>query len=128
MSLSYLGYRLKIGNTIIGKELIEKGSYSFVKNKRISNDWKDAALVQHQQVLDNRKVIISFNLIARNLTEQDSIKDIFTSQENLSVQYWDDYACEYKTGTFYMDAPVITHLNAINGINYAPTTIKLTEY
>lgn len=130
MSLNYSGYRVKIGNTIISNDLIQKGTYSFIKNKRIPGDWKDAAQIQHQQVLDNRKVTISFSLRERSLTEQDSVKGIFTSQENLSVQYWDDYACEYQTGTFYMDAPSISHLNTAggNGINYAATQIKLTEY
>ena len=130
MSLTYLGYRVKIGNTIISNDLIQKGSYNFVKNKRIPSDWKDAAQIQHQQVLDNRKVTISFSLRERKLTEQDDIKAIFTTQENLTVKYWDDYACEYKEGTFYMDAPTITHRTAAveGGLLYASTPIKLTEY
>ena len=128
MSLTYLGYRVKIGNTIISNDLIQKGSYNFVKNKRIPSDWKDAAQIQHQQVLDNRKVTISFSLRERDLSEQDTVKGIFTTQENLTVKYWDDYACEYKEGTFYMDAPTITHRNTSGGINYAATPIKLTEY
>lgn len=130
MSLTYAGYRVKIGNTIISNDLIAKGSYSFIKAKRIPGDWKDAAQIQHQQVMDNRKVIISFSLRERKITEQDDIKAIFTTQENLTVKYWDDYACEYKEGTFFMDAPAISHLNTAveGGLLYAATQIKLTEY
>ena len=130
MSLTYAGYRVKIGNTIISNDLIAKGSYNFIKAKRIPGDWKDAAQIQHQQVMDNRKVIISFSLRERKITEQDDIKAIFTTQENLTVKYWDDYACEYKEGTFFMDAPAISHLNTAveGGLLYAATQIKLTEY
>lgn len=128
MSLSYAGYRVKIGNQIINNNLIQKGSYSFVKEKRIPSSWEDVNKYEHQQVNSARKVVITFSLIERDLTEQDSIKSIFATQENLSVQYWDDYACEYKSGTFYMDAPKISHRNTIGGLRYNATPIKLTEY
>ena len=130
MSLTYLGYRVKIGNTIISNDLIKKGSYSFVKSKRMAADWEDAVKTEHQNMMTKRKVKISFSIRERGLTEQDTIKDIFQSEEGLSVTYWDDYDCEYKTGTFYMEAPEIQHLNTANGdgIMYAATPIKLTEY
>ena len=128
MSLTYAGYRLIVGSTTISNDLIKKGSYSFIKQKRVANSFNDAALVEHQQVLDDRKVVISFSLIERDLDEQDSIKGIFDTQENISVTYWDDYECKYNTGTFYMNAPQITHRNTIGGINYDATPITLTEY
>lgn len=128
MSLTYAGYRLIVGGTTISNDLIQKGSYSFVKQKRIATEFKDSVLTDHQQVLPNRKVIISFSLRERNLEEQDSVKGIFATQENVSVTYWDDYECTYKTGTFYMDAPQITHRNTVGGINYNSTPITLTEY
>lgn len=128
MSYTYDGYRIKIGNTIISNDLIQKGSYQFQKAKRMASNWNDAAIVEHQSITDNRKVIIQFNLRERDLNEQDSIKGIFSTQENIKCKYWDDYACEYKETWFYMDAPQIQHRNTIGGINYSPTTIKLTEY
>ena len=129
MSLSYLGYRVKIGNTIISNDLIKKGSYSFVKGKRMVADWEDAVKTEHQNLMTKRKVKISFSLRERDLAEQDSIKGIFQSEENLPVTYWDDYDCEYKSGTFFMEAPEIQHENtAVGGIFYATTPIKLTEY
>ena len=129
MSLSYLGYRVKIGNTIISNDLIKKGSYSFVKGKRMAADWEDAVKTEHQNLMTKRKAKISFSLRERDLAEQDSIKGIFQSEENLTVTYWDDYDCEYKSGTFFMEAPEIQHENtAVGGIFYATTPIKLTEY
>jgi hypothetical protein len=62
------------------------------------------------------------------LTEQESVKGLFESQENLTITFWDDYDCVYRTSVFYMDAPDIQHLNTVGGINYAATPIKLTEY
>ena len=128
MSDTYLGYRVKIGDTIISNDLIAKGSYSFVKEKRIASDWKDANLKQHQLVSDTRKVVISFNLRERDLTEQRTLTGIFATQENLLVTFWDDYDCTYKSSYFFMDAPKIQHRNSIGGINYSATSIKLTEY
>lgn len=126
--MSYDGYRVKIGSTIISNDMIQKGSYSFIKEKRMPASWNDASMYEHQQVQSKRKVSITFNIRERDMTEQDSIKGIFATEENISVKYWDDYDCEYKEGTFYMQAPTITHRNTIGGIRYAATTIKLTEY
>lgn len=128
MSNTYLGYRVKIGNTIISNDLIQKGSYNFVKAKRICRTWNDADLKEHQDISATRKVTISFSLRERSLTEQETIKDIFATQENLTITYWDDYDCSYQSSTFFMDAPNIQHLNTVGGINYAATPITLTEY
>lgn len=128
MSISYADYRVKIGDTIINNTLIQKGSYSFTKEKRIVSTWTDAEAVEHQKVLPDRKVHIKFSLRERDLTEQDSIKGIFATQENIIVTYWDDFLCEYKSSTFYMQAPVITHRNTIGGLNYDATAIDLVEY
>ena len=128
MSLTYEGYRVKIGNTIISNDLIQKGSYSFVKSKRIAADWEDAVKTQHQNMMTKRKVRITFSIRERSLTEQDSIKGIFGTEENITVKYWDEYDCVYREGTFFMDAPEISHRNTVGGINYASTSIKLTEY
>lgn len=126
--MSYLGYRLIINGTQIDNDLIQKGTYEFTKEKRIPSSWKDVNELEHQQVISNRKVRISFAVRERDLTEQASIAGIFSLQENIPVTYWDDFACAYATGTFYMEAPKINHRNTIGGINYAATTIVLKEY
>ena len=128
MSLTYADYRLIVNGIMIDNTLIQKGSYSFAKEKRIANSFKDAALIEHQQVLPTRKVVINFSLRERDLAEQDSLKGIFGVQENVPVTYWDDYECEYKSSVFYMSTPKFSHRNAIGGLNYAPTPITLTEY
>ena len=126
--MSYLGYRLIVNGTTIYNSMIKTGSYQMTPAKRIVTTWTDANLVEHQEVLSNRKVNISFSLRERNLEEQDSIKGIFALQENIPVTYWDDEDCEYKTGTFYMDAPQFQHRNTIGGINYNATKINLHQY
>jgi hypothetical protein len=127
--MPYAGYRVKIGNTIISNDLIQKGTYSFQKPKRIAGSWKDEQQIEHQQVLSNRKVAISFSIRERELADQETITGIFATQENLTVEYWDDYDCTYKTGTFYMNAPKISHVNSSGGsLFYAATPIQLTEY
>jgi hypothetical protein len=128
MSSAYLGYRLKFGDTIISNDLIQKGTYNFSKEKRILSTWKDAEAVEHQKVLPDRKVHIKFSLRERNLTEQESVTAIFATQDNITITYWDDYACVYDSSTFYMQAPTITHRNTVGGINYDATPIDLVEY
>lgn len=126
--MSYQGYRLIINGTQINNDLIQKGTYEFTKEKRMSADWEDATKTQHQQIVSRRKVVISFSLRERNLSEQESVAGIFATQEDIPVTYWDDYDCSYKTGSFFMKAPKISHRNTIGGINYAATSIQLTEY
>lgn len=127
--MSYAGYRLIINGTTIYSSLIARGTYQFTKNKRMVSIWNDANMIEHQELLSNRKVEISFNLRERTLAEQDAIKGLFALQENIPVTYWDDYDCTYKTGSFFMQAPKITHRNTATGeILYNPTAINLTEY
>lgn len=127
--MSYAGYRLIINGTTIYNSMIAPGTYQFVKNKRKVATWEDANLIEHQELLSNRKVNISFNLRIRTLEEQIAWAGIFALQENIPVTYWDDYDGEYKTGSFYMAAPKITHKTTAAGrILYNPTAINLTQY
>lgn len=126
--MTYNGYRLIINGITIYNSLISKGTYQATPQKRIVAKWEDANLIEHEEVLSNRKMDISFALRERSLDEQDSIKGIFATEENVPVTYWDDRTCAYKTGTFKMEASKFSHRNTIGGINYNPTTIHLVEY
>lgn len=127
--MSYSGYRVMIGENIVPNNVIAKGTYQFQKDKRITGTWKNAAQVEKQDVYSNRKAVISFSIIPMNLTDHEAIKWLFASQENLLVSYWDDYDCEYKTGYFYMERPVMSHGNSQAGsLFYEAIQIKLTEY
>ena len=127
--MSYAGYRLIVNGTTIYNSMIARGTYQFTKTKRMVSTWNDANMIEHQELLSNRKVNISFSLRVRTLEEQDAMKGIFALEENIPVTYWDDYDCTYKTGTFYMQAPKITHSNTATGdILYNATAINLVEY
>lgn len=126
--MTYNGYRLIINGITIYNSLISKGTYQSTPQKRIAAKWEDANLIEHEEVLSNRKMDISFALRERSLDEQDSIKGIFALEENVPVTYWDDKTCTYKTGSFKMEASKFSHRNTIGGINYNPTTIHLVEY
>lgn len=126
--MTYNGYRLIINGITIWNSLVSKGTYQAVPQKRIAASWEDANLIEHEEVLTNRKMDISFALRERSLEEQDSIKGITGLQENIPVTYWDDNSCSYKTGTFKMEAPKFQHKDTIGGIFYKPTAIHLTEY
>lgn len=126
--MTYYNYRLVISGIVITNDLVQKGTYKAIPTKRIVATWEDANLVEHQDILPTRKMDIQFSLRERLLSEQDSIKGIFATQENVSVTYWDDMSCSYKTGTFKMEAPEFSHINTVGGINYAETPIHLIEY
>lgn len=127
--MSYQGYRIKVGDVIIPNLLISKGTYSFKKDKREAGSWQDGNGYEHFEHHKPKQTVIQFSIKERNLEEQASISGIFAEQDNLAVEYWDDYACKYATGTFHMTAPAIKHIEAPgNNIRYATTQIVLTEY
>ncbi len=126
--MTYLGYRLIINDITITNDLVQKGTYKAIPQKRVVDTWLDANMVEHQDVLPTRKMDISFSLRQRNLDEQDYLKGIFIVQENVSVIYWDDASCSYKTGIFRMESPEFSHINTSGGINYEATPIHLIEY
>lgn len=126
--MSYSGYRLIINGIKITNDLIQKGTYKAIPTKRVVASWLDANFIEHQDVLSTRKTDIQFSLRQRSLTEQDSLKNIFARQENINVTYWDDATCDYKTGSFRMEAPEFSHISTVGGINYAETPIHLIEY
>lgn len=129
MSTQYSGFRLSINNTQVDNGIMQKGSYHFMKNKRITGSWTTAAQKEKQDVYDKRKAEIFFQIHPMELEEHEQIKWLFASQENLLVSYWDDYDCEYKTGYFYMDAPDMPHEHSRdNSIRYDKIQIHLTEY
>ena len=71
---------------------------------------------------------IQFSLRQRNLTEQNNLTGLFSTQENIPVTYLDDASCTYKNGTFRMEAPEFSHISTVGGINYEATPIHLIEY
>ena len=127
--MSYNGHRLKINNTNIPSEWVAPGSFNVTPKKRIVQVWTDANQVEHHDVLQNRKTIIQFSVRVRTLADQDRLKGIFADSEGITVEYWDDRTCTYKTGNFYMDDITFAHLNSQAGsLLYGATQIKLTEY
>lgn len=127
--MSYLGYRLKINNTIIYSNWIAPGSYQATPKERLVYSWEDANEKKHRDVLPDPQYEITFSLRERTLAEQISIAPIFSSYENISVTFWDDVNAVYKTGLFFMTRPTFSHKNAQAGsIMYDQTQIVLTEY
>lgn len=127
--MSYDGHRITIGEIDITNDWIAPGTFNITPTKRIIDSWTDADLVEHQDILETRKMVIEFSIRERTLADQLTIAEIFSEQEDISVSYYDDISGTYKNGTFYMDAPKFSHLNTKTGqILYAATPIKLTEY
>ena len=126
--MSYSGYRVKIGSTIIKNTMIAPESYGIVKQERVISTWKDANQIEHRDMADTLKTRISFSIRERTMDEQASIAAIFATLKNLPVEYWDDIAGDYATGTFYMDPPTIQSARFGGSLLYRETPITLTEY
>ena len=125
----YLGYRIIVNGITIPDNMIKRGSFNATPQKRVVYSWVDANKVDHEDILENRKMSINFSLKVRSLSEHEAIKDVFDAEEFVTVTYWDDKSCSYKTGLFKMDAPTFTHRNTLWGdILYEPTQIHLVEY
>lgn len=127
--MSYLGYRIKIGDTIIPNNLIHPGSWEYTPTKKIVKQWEDANGTIHQDIRIIPRGEITFSIRIRSLSDHETIASVFATQENLAVTYWDDVTCAYKTGAFFMDAPSFKHINtSTEQILYDATQIHLTEY
>lgn len=126
--MSYGGYRLQIGNDKIWSEIVEPGSYTATPTTRFVRKWVDANQIEHHDAVGT-KMVIQFSIRVRTMSEQDTIKAMFATKENLSVTYWDDTTSTYQTGTFYMDDMSFNNINSqAQSILYNATPIKLTEY
>lgn len=122
-------YRLKINTADIPSDWVAPGSYSITRQKRVVQTWVDANYVEHHHVASTGKTIISFSLRVRSLADQETFKSILTSQEGITVDYWDDQSCTYKQGSFFMDSVTFNHINSQRAsLLYNDTPIKLTEY
>ena len=126
--MSYAQYRLKIGDTIIKNTMIAPETYSITKQERVIYTWKDANQIEHRDMADALKTKISFSIRERTMSEQADIAPIFATLKNLTVEYWDDIAGDYATGTFYMDPPIIQSVRFGADLIYRETAVILTEY
>lgn len=126
--MDYDNKRVIISGIPVPNSMIAKGSYSFRKEKRKAGAFTNAMGIDFVNYYDARKTIIEFSLRERSLEEQKSISELFELDNIVDVTYWDDYKCAYATGSFYVNAPTINHLSAINNdIQYASTKFKLEE-
>lgn len=132
---SYKGYQLEINGIKlpipddIPFNIVEPGSYSFTKERRIINDWQDANGTFHHEQYPNDRAIISFQIKERTQEQHALLLPLFERYENIEVEYWDDNVMEYKTGLFYMDnVEAISSIATLDNIYYAAIDITLTEY
>lgn len=122
-------YRLKINSTEIPSDWVAPGSFSVTPKKRVVQTWVDANYVEHHHVAASQKTVITFSLRVRTLADQETFKSILTSNENITVDYWDDKTCTAKQGTFFMDDVTFNHINSQRAsLLYNATQITLTEY
>ena len=125
--MSYAGYRVKIGNTIIKETMIAPDSYDTYPFDRIEGTWEDGDDVKHREITGEGKVIV-FSIRERNAADHASIAGIFEYREHISVQVYNDITGNYDTLDCWMEAPHIKTSRNGSTLWYRETQIKLTEY
>lgn len=133
--MAYSGYQVKIGTLKLpcpdgyNITIVENGSYSLVRGKRLVSEWQDANGDYHHETYQKNKATIKFTIKERSQEQQASLSELFESNENINVEYWDDYDQEYKTGVFFVDEiEAITSIATLDKIYYGAINITLTEY
>lgn len=125
----YQGYRIKINGNIIENTMIERGSYSFEKKRRIIREYFDSTGTKHQILSPRETATVTFTLKERNLQEHSVVMKTLEIENNVEVEYWNDKKLKYELGYFKIESYRLEHSNATKGdINYKSTPITLTEY
>lgn len=138
---NYEGYQFKINGTTFPcvninldtwrDVIIETGSYSISSEYPLLEEWTDLNGTIHRQYGTEKKTTISFTIKERSLAQQNLLvsRELFTNRTNLTVEYYDDETCQYKTGRFFMDGPDSTvSIATKDNIYYGKMKIKLVEY
>ena len=126
--MSYAGYRIKIGATIIKNNMMAPDTWNVRKNERVIYTWVDANQYEHREVAPDKKVEINFSIRERSMADQEAIAPIFQTLESLTVEFWDDILQQYVQKTCYMDPPTIQSRAFGPELMYDETPIHLTEY
>lgn len=120
--------RLKIDGIEVTSEMIAKGTFSAVENKRVVEIWTDANMIEHEVIADQPKVEIRFELREHSNEDHASFARLFTKHNNINVRYWSDRLNTYRDAVCRMEPIVFTHRSSYGGgIQYDTTPIALIE-
>lgn len=120
--------RIKIDGINVTSEMISKGTYSAVENKRVVEVWTDANMIEHEIIADQPKVEIRFELREHNIEEHSSFVRILRKHDNINVRYWSDRLNDYRDAVCRMEPVVFTHRSSYGGgIQYDTTPVALIE-
>ena len=131
----YQGYQVKIGTLKLPipdgekKTILQNGSYSFNRSKRLIAEWQDANGKYHHETYPEEKATISFTINERTKEQQAKLKPLLEKRNNIEVEYWDDIDERYKTGMFFIDEiDNVTSIATLDTIYYGAMNVVLTEY
>ncbi len=132
--MSYSGYLLKFGNTVLPNDYIIQ--YKSTPNMRTENyAYRDGNNDLQRATIDNHKSKIEFSTKPMLLDEKLKFQQIINSatviptQRKVLVTYWNDETNAYHSGYFYI--PDITYtLGDASGLTvfYQSISITLIEY
>lgn len=124
--MAYLGYRIKIDDTILKNKDIAKGTYSLGNNPRVAKKWTDIQGIQHEIYFPSNKTTISFSI--REHLEADHVYlAAYFLNRDVTVEYYDENSDTYLESQFKVKDFKWSHLST-NPLFYKATQITLEEW
>lgn len=112
MAQGFQGFFIILGGKdgeILPNEYILHDSYEVEPDQRLDLDsTRDLTGVMHRNVLKHTATRIDFTVPHINNYQHDYLMDLLhrnmsdTHSKTITLYYWDDEFCEYKTGKFYI--------------------------
>lgn len=125
----YSGYRVKINGIIIQNVMIKRGSFSCKKVRRTILSKYDAAGVLHEIKSAHETYEISFTIRERSIEEHAEIMQALQKQDQVTVEFWNDFLVEYSTGIFRIEDFACEHTNVTgDSLRYKDLPLTLKEY
>lgn len=127
---AFLGYLIKVGNTVFPTEYIALDSYNSSPDQRTDQDsYTDGNGELVRNILPHTRTKVTFNTIAGlHLADKIKIQELLKRDET-TLTYWNDETNTYKTGRFYIADPTYTIKQITDDdIIYNAISFEIIEY
>lgn len=126
----FLGYLIKVGNTIFPNNYIAVNTYNSSPDQRTDQDsYTDGNGKLVRNILPHVRTKVTFNTVSElHLADKIVIQSLLKRDET-TLTYWNDEKNEYVEGKFYIADPTYP-INRItdNDIIYDSISFEIIEY
>ncbi len=132
--MSYAGYLLKVGGTILPNKYIKLSSYDVTPNQRMEVEAsRDATGELHRCTCPHTASKIVFNTPYLRGADVENLNALLglenNIERNVQLEYFDTETQKYKQGKFYIpDTQYSIHCEKDNDLIYKPIRYAFIEY